>query len=60
MLYFFTTFCASAWFAMAAASIEKPTEIVEVIHAIPTDETPTWHIGNAHYATDETTCNCRI
>ena len=57
MLYLFTTLCASAWFAMAAAaaSIEKPTEIVEVIHALPTDETPTWHIGNAHYATDETT-----
>ena len=40
---------------IAAASAQKPTEIVEVIRSLPTSDSPLWHIGNAYYKTDDNT-----
>jgi hypothetical protein len=44
-----------SFFPATTATLEKPTEIVEVIQSLPTHEMPTWQIGNVQYSTDDAT-----
>ena len=44
-----------SFFPATTATLEKPTEIVEVIQSLPTHEIPTWQIGNVQYSTDDAT-----
>lgn len=53
----FTAFVASisCTCLCISAPIEKPTQIVEVIRSLPTDDSPTWKIGDVQYVIDATT-----